>query len=126
MQLGRGTGGRANSRRPGRRDQGLEPFQLPRGLAGLLSQGTQDGHRGTEDGCREARVVGQGYSNRSGGSCGLQGGLDEWGPNDGGGGGCGGGGGGSSSLDVVSTVCHLPVVLHDLLDDLILLVVENP
>lgn len=69
-------------------------------------------------------MVGQSYRDRSGGCCSLQGCLDQWSPDDGRGGGCGGGGGGSS-LDIVSTVCHLSVVLHNLLDDLILLVVEN-
>lgn len=66
-------------------------------------------------------MVGQSYSDRSGGCCSLQGCLDQWGPDDRGGSGRGSGG----SLDVVSTVCHFPVVLHNLLDDLILLVVEN-
>lgn len=69
--------------------------------------------------------MGQSYSNRSGGCCSLQGCLDQWSPDDRGGCGCGSSSSSSGSLDIVSTVCHLSVVLHNLLDDLILLVVEN-
>lgn len=68
--------------------------------------------------------MGQSDSDRSGGSCSLQGCLDQRSPDDRGG--CGGSsGGGGRSLDIVGAVCHLSVVLHYLLDDLILLVVEN-
>ena len=66
-------------------------------------------------------MVGEGYGHRSGGSGSLQWCLDQRGPDDG----RGGWGGRGSSLDAVRAVGHLPVMLHNLLDDLILLVVED-
>ena len=66
-------------------------------------------------------MVGEGYGHGSGGGGCLKRRLDQRGPDDGRGRGCGGGGG----LYAMRTVRHLPVVLHDLLDDLILLVVED-
>lgn len=70
-------------------------------------------------------MVGKSYCYRSGGCCSLQGRLDQRSPDDWGGCGSCSCGCGGRSLHIVSTVCHLSVVLHDLLDDLILLVVED-
>lgn len=64
--------------------------------------------------------MGEGYRHRCGSSSRLQGRLDERGPDD-----RRRGRGSCSSLDAVRTVSHFPVVLHDLLDDLTLLVVED-
>lgn len=74
-----------------------------------------------KDGSGQTWVVGEGYGYRSGGCCSLQRCLDQRGPDDRG----GGRGGGGGSLDAVRTVSHLAVMLHNLLDDLILLVVED-
>lgn len=74
-----------------------------------------------EDGSGQAWVVSEGYGHRSGSGSGLQRRLDQRGPDDG----RGGRGGRGGSLDTVRTVRHLTVVLHNLLDDLVLLVVED-
>lgn len=85
-------------------------------------EAAEPGPRGRpEDGGRQARVVGEGDGHGGGGGGGLQRRLDQRGPDDRRGGRRGGGGG----LDAMRAVRHLPVVLHDLLDDLVLLVVED-
>lgn len=77
-----------------------------------------------EDGTGQVRVVGEGQGHGRGGRGGLQGRLDEGRPDDGRRGGRGVGSG-ACLADEVGAVGHVAVVLHDLLDDLVLLVVEG-
>lgn len=64
-------------------------------------------------------MVSESNGHRGGSSSCLQGSLDQRGPDDWSG--CGG----CSRLDVVCAVRHFSVMLHNLLDDLILLVVKD-
>lgn len=67
-------------------------------------------------------VVSQRDGDRGGGGRCLEGSLDERSPYDGRG---RGRGRGRARVQQVGAVCHLPVVLHYLLDDFVLLVVKH-
>lgn len=118
VHLRRAAGRGGGAQRRG--DQGLQPLQVPGCLA--RPEAAEPRARGrAEDGSGQAWVVGEGYGHGGGGGGSLQRCLDQRGPDDG----RGGRGGRGGRLDAVRTVCHLAVVLHNLLDDLVLLVVED-
>lgn len=94
----------------------------------MLFEGSALSERVVEKDGGQLGVMSEGQSQGSGGGRGLERSLDQRGPNDGWG---GRGGGwcyslGSAGLDQLSALSHVPVVLHDSLDDLVLVEVQVP
>lgn len=119
LQLGRGTGWRPHGGWSTAGGRVLHLLHLPWCLVGLLTQRAEDGQGRLEHGAGETRMVmSEGDGHRRGGGCRLQWSSDQRCPDDWGWAGLGR----SCFLDGLG---HLSVMLHDLLDDLTLLVVQR-